>query len=199
MGFIRSPEPCPFILAEIASKNAVPACRIHPDGSPSSGIRSRARCGYPGEKWFFTVSSTATKCLVAYGLRPSAIRRRSRKGHPSQPRRPSGWLGAHAWTPPSRPPIQERGPRRRPPQNLEIERAADRNTPIFIGLQLLQEPLMCVLKSTKSPKNAAMLVSGANKPIQASFPDRGSNLLSGSNLNKRRFPYRWAGSGRSFC
>ena len=88
---------------------------------------------------------------MARGLRPSAIRRRSRKGHPSQPRRPSGWLGAHAWTPPSRPPIQERGPRRRPPQNLEIERAADRNTPIFIGLQLLQEPLMCVLKSTKSP------------------------------------------------
>ena len=106
------------------------------------------------ERGFFTVSSTATKCLVAYGLRPSAIRRRSRKGHPSQPRRPSGWLGAHAWTPPSRPPIQERGPRRRPPQNLEIERAADRNTPISIGLQLLQEPLMCVLKSTKSQKEA---------------------------------------------
>ena len=100
---------------------------------------------------FFTVSSTKTKCLVARGLRPSAIRRRFRKGHPSQPRRPSGWLGAHAWTPPSRPPIQERGPRRRPPQNLEIERANDRNTPIFIGLQLLQKPLMRVLKSTKSP------------------------------------------------
>ena len=106
---------------------------------------------------FFTVSSTKTKCPVARGLRPSAIRRRSRKGHPSQPRRPSGWLGAHAWTPPSRPPIQERGPRRRPPQNLEIERANDRNTPIFIGLQLLQEPLMRVLKSTKSPKKEPIL------------------------------------------
>ena len=62
--------------------------------------------------------------------------------------------------PPSRPPIQERGPRRRPPQNLEIERANDRNTPIFIGLQLLQEPLMRVLKSTKSRKTADLGLGG---------------------------------------
>ena len=113
----------------------------------ATGSRSPRR----SESGFFTVSSTKTKCLVARGLSaigyPTAVHR---KGHPSQPRRPSGWLGAHAWTSPSRPPIQERGPRRRPPQNLEIERANDRNTPIFIGLQLLQEPLMRVLKSTKS-------------------------------------------------
>ena len=38
----------------------------------------------PGSKeGFFTVLSTATKCLVAHGLRPSAIRRPSRK--PSEP------------------------------------------------------------------------------------------------------------------
>ena len=30
--------------------------------------------------------------------------------HPNQPRWPSGWLGAHAWTPPSRPPIPRAGP-----------------------------------------------------------------------------------------
>ena len=150
----------------------------------------RSRSQVTGENRFFTVSSTKTKCLVARGLRPSAIRRRSRKGHPSQPRRPSGWLGAHAWTPPSRPPIQERGPRRRPPQNLEIERANDRNTPIFIGLQLLQEPLMRVLKSTKSPKIAEhphRMRAPARRPAGRSRAGpRGRHATASSSLTPAR-------------